>query len=547
MRSFWLSVLGLAVAAGMIGCGGGGGQPARSIALATPSVTIDWAARTRGVQGPSSALSATIVLKAATSTEQDLAFSVDRISSPLAYTQTYSAPSTISTGRHTLQISFTANSSGQGGVVGTASAPVLVSASGQLTNLDGSALGFVETDSRLSTVTVAPDQIAIVGQPYAVLLSVRDVSGNLIAVTPGSIVWRALDSNGFATVTSDGMLVASIFGIVNITATVDGIQSNTQQISALVGSAPTIRTTTQATNQMVLSPTTGRLWASVPGVAPANANAVVEIDPSSGAVVGSVQAGSEPTPIDISTDGSTIYVGLSGADSIARIDTASHTLLATYPVPGDTTLNMPYLATDLKVAPGSVTEIAITRGGSETSSIYGPMILDSGMPRTQHLGIYEGTQLAFNPAGGLFTLENDSSADLRQCAISASGVVTAATTSNVIRDSGATLQVVGGRLYASDGTVLDASTIQPVGQAPVAAGKACAVDLANGLIFYLDQSQNSPSAHLVTAKLSTLKLLSSIPVPGTLDARAGLTRVGAKGLAYRTANTLYFVDNAPGL
>lgn len=60
-------------------------------------------------------------------------------------------------------------------------------------------------------------------------------------------------------------------------------------------------------NGLVFDPVRNLLWASVPGNAAAAGNAVVSIDPSTGNVIDTIYAGSEPGALALSADGSHLF------------------------------------------------------------------------------------------------------------------------------------------------------------------------------------------------------------------------------------------------
>lgn len=62
------------------------------------------------------------------------------------------------------------------------------------------------------------------------------------------------------------------------------------------------------------------LWASIPGTAAALGNSVVSIDPGTGNIVDTISAGSEPSTLALSADGSHLFAALGGAPAVASID-----------------------------------------------------------------------------------------------------------------------------------------------------------------------------------------------------------------------------------
>ena len=72
---------------------------------------------------------------------------------------------------------------------------------------------------------------------------------------------------------------------------------------------------------MALNPVNGLLYISVPSTAAAPyGNSVVSVDPATGAIGTPIPVGSEPDKLAISSDGTTLWVGLDGASAIRRVN-----------------------------------------------------------------------------------------------------------------------------------------------------------------------------------------------------------------------------------
>jgi sugar lactone lactonase YvrE len=79
-------------------------------------------------------------------------------------------------------------------------------------------------------------------------------------------------------------------------------------------------------NAMTVNPVNGLLYVSVPSSAgPPYGNSVVSVDPASGALGTPIYVGSEPDKLAISSDGTTLWVGLDGASAIRRVDLTTGT------------------------------------------------------------------------------------------------------------------------------------------------------------------------------------------------------------------------------
>ena len=71
------------------------------------------------------------------------------------------------------------------------------------------------------------------------------------------------------------------------------------------------------------------IYVSVPGDAPAYPNTIVAVDPTTSSVAWALPVGSNPGPLALSDDGSTLWVGIDGANAFRKV-----TLSSTPPVVG---------------------------------------------------------------------------------------------------------------------------------------------------------------------------------------------------------------------
>ena len=135
-------------------------------------------------------------------------------------------------------------------------------------------------------------------------------------------------------------------------------------------------------NDVVFSPLTGMLYASVPGYDALRGNTITEIDPASGELRRSIWVGSEPGPLAVSDDGGTMYVGLTGAASVRRVDLLTGTPLAQFQVGrGGYNKRDRLYAADLAVLPGDPDSVAVVRHGGNSSIDNGVGIYTNGVMR----------------------------------------------------------------------------------------------------------------------------------------------------------------------
>ncbi|HLY65359.1 MAG TPA: Ig-like domain-containing protein, partial [Chloroflexota bacterium] len=181
------------------------------------SVSVMWPARSRSLSGLSSALSAVFTLQSANPSGRDFTFEEDRNSAPAAYTGSYTSTSPALVGTWTTVVNFFTQPGGKGSIVGTASGIVTILSNG--TGLDN-----IATVGAIKTVTVPANQLILAGQAKDLLVSCQDGSGNLIAVTPGSVFWKVLSGQASLAITN-GQPQGLVEGSATVTATVDGIVS----------------------------------------------------------------------------------------------------------------------------------------------------------------------------------------------------------------------------------------------------------------------------------------------------------------------------------
>jgi peptidyl-prolyl cis-trans isomerase A (cyclophilin A) len=195
-------------------------------------VTIAWAARSRTIGAPSSALSAVITLEKADG-GKDAVFTIDRDAAPAAYTQTYTSTQMANTGYWQLVAQFYAQADGKGAVVGVAAANITL-------NADGSGIGDLTTVQSVASVTLPATQNISVGQTTDLSFTALDSAGNTVAVTPGSAVYTVTSGGSYLSVVN-GQVQGLGSGAATVTVTVDGKTSAAQSVN-VVGATQELET-----------------------------------------------------------------------------------------------------------------------------------------------------------------------------------------------------------------------------------------------------------------------------------------------------------------
>jgi hypothetical protein len=541
MAAMWV----LVALFGLTGCGGSGSSldVTRPQATTTVKVPIRWAERSRQLEAPSSALSAVITLEEAAGNGSDVAIVANRRQEPAAYEDTYPSPTAARVGVHLLRARFHAGRDGTGGVTGTVTATVQVTSEGTLLKADGSPLTGITTQSTIRSISVDPNQSVPVGQAVDIAVSVTDVRGDLIALSPGSVTLSVQPVTGNATIDSQGRLLGLRHGAITVVAEVDGVLSAAQTVNVSTPPQAGVRFIEQRTERLEINRASGRLWASVAN-APNYGNSVIEIDPAQGQVTSSVQVGSAPGPLDVSDDGSTLYVGSTGSGQVRRVDLAAKAVTLTFNVGTDVFVTDPYVF-DLAIQPSNPDVVAVVRRDLGSTGYSGPAIFVNGNLRPNQLSVYSGLYLDFSSPSELFSADDNA---IRRVQVDQSG---ATETARYDVRVASRIQAFGDRLYDDTGNVFDTATGQRLGQFAegFSYSRSVTVDTAANRAFVLtgEQGQATVVAYDLQSFLPVGSFtVQNIPSTGP-NGPADLVRWGSRGLAFRSGSRVYFIDQAPGL
>jgi uncharacterized repeat protein (TIGR01451 family) len=305
-----------------------------------------------------------------------------------------------------------------------------------------------------------------------------------------------------------------------------------------------------AASGLVYSPSTQLLYASVPSHGgSALGNSIVSIDPYTGNLSAPIWVGSEPGLIALSSDGSTIWVALSGSAAVREVNLDTRIAgRQIYLGGGIGVYNPPNLAQALAVMPGYPNTLAVA---APTTSLYTSLvtIYDHGVarPNAQDGAVQccSGVLgLAFNPTGTSL-YEGGSGygvATVNSTGITASKSLNASVSTNA-------LDIDNGRAYLTSGVILNANTGTQLGvftsQGTDASGPV-ATDSALGKGFVLVNPSSGQSYQINVYDLSTFDLKGEIPVTGVnnfLSAPSSLGRWGQDGLAFTSGSQVYVLTS----
>ena len=292
-------------------------------------------------------------------------------------------------------------------------------------------------------------------------------------------------------------------------------------------------------NDIAYSPLTGKLYASVPGSDPVRGNTITEIDPATGEPGRSVWVGSEPGPLALSDDGATMYVGLTGASSVRRVDLLTGTPLQPFQVGlTDYVIRDRVYAEDLAVPPGDPDSVAIVRRVVGSSGDDGVGIYTNGVMRPLKVDtVYGPRSLAFGDSSArLYGSDIYTSGEtFFRMDVGADGVSLAGETRGLTGDP---IHYAGGRVFADGGRVVDAETATLVGTLPLSDliwSRAVAPDLSADVVY----AAGSPSYDLVVRKYdpTSFTLRHSVSLGLGMDVVGRLRVAGPNRVALRVGQS----------
>lgn len=208
-----------------IACGGGGGGGGGNPTPVNVSYSVEWADRSRNLDGGSAALSMSLRLANANSSGGDIVHSVNRGAATAAFTGNYTTSSQAIPGTYATTATFFAEANGGGAVVATAQADMTV-------QTDGSLAGAITTVRNIATVEVGLNQVVEVGQTVDLTYTAKNSGGGVIAVSPGSVVWNVVTGGSNLSFTN-GSAQGVAEGAASVTASIDGRTSPPTNVSVV--------------------------------------------------------------------------------------------------------------------------------------------------------------------------------------------------------------------------------------------------------------------------------------------------------------------------
>lgn len=303
---------------------------------------------------------------------------------------------------------------------------------------------------------------------------------------------------------------------------------------------------------LVFDPFSQSLYATLPGTATnITGNSVVAINPVTGAVGTPIAVGSQPTAMAETSDGNYLYIGLSGADSLALFNLLQQTVTATIPLSYTqygTTTSTP--ATSLAVMPGTDSTLAV--GISNGWGNFGIFDIsgNNGTFRKNFSGIYEGVNPQFANATELYAYDSQTSgAEFYRYSVDANGLTLIdGTTLDGMGGFSGGFDLAGGLVYGGSGGIANPSTTPPSQIATLAPVQQTSTSIGgNGVVADPSLQEeflmaNGLTRYNLTTYLPEATLVIPVSNSGVFEATWTMLRWGQDGLALMASGEDYSTD-----
>jgi hypothetical protein len=359
-------------------------------------------------------------------------------------------------------------------------------------------------------------------------------------------LWHSTNT-AIAQVAQDGIVTGIAPGTANVTASAFGLTSNAVQITV-----NDIRILSLATNDIIYDNSRQKIYASIPSTSTSNPNSLTVIDPVTGNIGPSLAVGSEPTKLAISDDGQFLYVGLNGEGAVRRV------ILSTFTADIKFSLGTAQVgcgvnrAFDLEVLPGTPQSVAISIAPTLCSPAFTVAIYDNGVQRPNTSDAFGRISvITFSQSPSTLYGYNGDSARIVTMAIDPLGVSSANTTTALVPCCPVEIEFDAGRIYVSDGQVIDPVSGTLVGTFPLLTNLSLVKpDSSRGRVFFVSGELGVLPLTLQAFNMSTFQSTGSMPVEGLTVAPIGplgvasLIRWGADGVAFHSSAQVVFAHTS---
>jgi len=270
-------------------------------------------------------------------------------------------------------------------------------------------------------------------------------------------------------------------------------------------------------------------------------NSVIAVDAPSASVLWSVFVGIDPQALALADDGSYLYVDLDVSALVRVINVPTREACRSFAL-GLDRYNKPLRVGEMEVLPGSPETIVVsTRRGGVSPDFGGVFVYDHGNVRPvstrDHTGAREIAVASDTTVYGY----NSSSTEFgfREMEVATAGITEIWNLRDLIDGFNADIVYDGGRVYSSQGHIVDVSGPFLVGEIPTSGGVA--VEASVGEVFFVTSNTN-----VSVYDTTTLAWKRDIVLPSPLTSFGNRTlhRWGVAGLVAASDNALTILEDA---
>lgn len=319
--------------------------------------------------------------------------------------------------------------------------------------------------------------------------------------------------------------------------------SNTLHSSAAMSlqvAPPSVSLDSLIVNRLLYDPGRHRLYASVPDRAGANGNTVAVIDPAMKIVEQFIPVGTDPNALAMTDDGQFLYVGIDASGEIQRVNLATRIAELRFTL-GGASAHGSWSAATIAPLPNQPHSVAVSLRYLELSTgEAGVAVYDDGIRRPDIALAYDNS-IAFSASGTLYGFGEGM---LYTMAVDPTGVSTVRNgQSNFADTANPEMLISNGRIYLSNGVVLEDPPINLAGTFAGGDSRGMAVDPVAGRT-YLLRDYYKVSASIFAFDNSTFRLMGSLDLPFPPGEGYSLVQCGSAGFALATSTGVLITNTA---
>lgn len=294
---------------------------------------------------------------------------------------------------------------------------------------------------------------------------------------------------------------------------------------AAVAHAQPVRTLPIRAAALAAEPVSGRLYAVTPPDAESGPNSLIAIDPVAGAAAPPVFVGSDPRFLAPTRDGQFVYVGLAGTSAVRRFDTGAGSVGLNIPLAKVGPFDAAEFAKFIVPVPGAPRSILVGQADRTFPMASTLVVYDDAVARPNVVQAWITSVVALDATTFLAT----GSSEVYRLQLDAGGL-TVVGQRRLATSPAPFVVAAGGLVYAANGIVYDAGTLDRVQQArlsPYSYAGASTPDPARGRWYRLFDGK------LIEHDLATFDIRDTRQVPLAHGEPDSIVLLGA-GVAYHT-------------